>query len=126
MKNDFPLISELGLKVHADTLGVLPTHPMGALYFERKLATNVRASDLEKLLAEGVMVCAHRGPSNLEGVWIARPYEDVDSTHTGLLIGIKPIKRDTAEGLLREMIAAWTPSGEMEPLIERARRLLKK
>lgn len=90
---DFPLTRSLGLEVvKAD-----PYHKdmylmaSGPCQFGIDM---VRASDLEAILAKSVQVCAHRGPSNPEGVWIAKPYQDRDSTHSALLIAITPLRRE--------------------------------
>lgn len=57
---------------------------------------------IQEWLEDAPVVMAHRGPSNPEGVWIAKPYQDADATHTGRLIMIEEIKpEDTAESLLR-------------------------
>lgn len=56
------------------------------------------------------------------------PREWYDQTRTALLIAIEPIKRDTAESLLREMLALEQSVTWRMPaaIIERARKVLGK
>lgn len=133
MKNDFPLIKELGLQV----LKVNRSDQTGYSRYEVVLANK-----LEKLLAEGVRVYGLHGdmPNPEKHIyWSALKNGEKFANQTGevgLLIGIKPIERDdTAEGLLREWIEIDTDKGHRERtalvkrtdrFLERARRLLKK
>lgn len=50
------------------------------------------------------------------------------STHTALLIGIEPIKKDTAKDLLRELIGltAGRPLWELDDIVKRAKALLER
>lgn len=88
------------------------------------------AARANKILASrSTVVYAHRGPSNPDGVWIAKGYHDADSTHTALLVCVTPIVRDTPESLLREYVAdvdAWK-RGEwrnVDEWVARVRRVL--
>lgn len=52
----------------------------------------VDASDVERLLSEGVRVRAYTGPASRPGgMWIDYGQHDADSDKEGLLIDIKPI-----------------------------------
>jgi hypothetical protein len=84
--------------------------------------TVVCANDLERALEKGVRVNAKLYDNGVFGEWYDRPQDD--DTHTGIVVGITPIERDTAESLLREIIKAWRPDGEVGPLIERAKKVL--
>ena len=95
---------------------------------KRERCSVIRAADVERLLKQGVRVYGRmQAPSDL---WTMQQLPA--DTSTALLIGIRPTVRDTAEGLLREIVkmqmpaphtpanGALTPYGE---LLERARRL---
>lgn len=98
------------------------------------------AARANKLLAERSQVVTGRklGESNLTdqhraGWMFAEPHvfpvsSESEDTHTALLVGIRPIVRDTAESLLREMIAAGDVvySSALTQYLERARRLLER
>lgn len=87
----------------------------------------IRLADVEKLLANAPVVNAHKLPDMPFGGWTQEKFGD---THTARLVLIEPIVRDTAESLLREMIADHeallrADAGRKEwPLITRARKLL--
>ena len=97
--------------------------------FEKALAATV-AREANRLLAErGVRVRVENhhsfgwsGQERMDG------FDDDAYDHTALLIAIEPIKRDTAESLLRELIAKDEETSFAGPttaeFIERARKLL--
>lgn len=118
--SQFPLIKALGLFVQERCLGG---------------KAHVNAADLEALLSKGVRVQAYKGPaSRLGGMWILEGQHDADSTHTALLIDVRPIERDTAEGLLFALLGAYEHAVENDDaavsvewrnkIVERAKRLL--
>jgi hypothetical protein len=125
----FPKCKELGLEVRrAEEIWPTITHveyPNGT-----KLAcpeSMVRAADVEALLEKGVRVY---GTPDIPAVaWGAKPH--MLDTHTALLINVRPIVKDTAEGLLRELVAlddkplATISADCYSKIIERAKRLLK-
>jgi hypothetical protein len=113
----YPLIKELGLD-----LDVFANYQNCENWY-------VRAADLERVLSQGVYM-SMPPRKDTDGLWAA--HETVigetliGHTHTGLLIGVKPIQRDTAEGLLRELVNESTSIGQKgSDLLERARKLLE-
>ncbi len=135
--SDFPLCKELGLEVIPNVTSQWGQG--GSFQFNA-----IRAVEVEALLEKGVRVeCQKLGESNLTdqhgpgwnadevGMWSDKTVAH-KFTHTALLINIKPIARDTAEGLLREYLAEYDKfiRGEHEaipvtPWVERVKRLLK-
>lgn len=114
MSQDFPHIKELGL-------GVYYRHA-----FTAEGDHYVRAADLEALLAKGVRV--YGDPNIMGQVWSDRNSLNLD-THTALLVGIEPIKRDSAEDVLRDMIEQWdglNGYSRLQELLERAKRVVGK
>lgn len=84
--------------------------------------------DIEAALANGVTVWGSRRHSELPTGWdTQKGYDAIPNTHTGYVIGIRPIQKDTAESLLRELInldVTWL--GDPGNLIERAKAFLGK
>lgn len=80
----YPLIKELGLEV-----------------ISRGIDHVVMVQDLERLLSQGVRVHGC-DTANDENLWTTT--NSNGETHTGLLIGVKPLEKDSADGLLRETI----------------------
>lgn len=119
-KVEFPLISQIGLSVHE-----------AEYCSHRKCAeTHVRASDLEALLAKAPVVTGQKlhihDAEEREWAFTERP--DSNDTHTALLVNVQPFVRDTAEGLLRELIDSYDGVDrdvDRRKLIERARNLVK-
>lgn len=113
----FKNIEALGLVTYA--------HPWG---MERRSEEFVRAVDLESLLSQGVRVYnAHSAQGRpYERTWFTN--ETHTATQSALLIGMRPIERDTAEGLLREALADCRTFGGLvgEAWLERAMRLVGK
>ncbi len=82
---------------------------------------NELASRCNRILAERSQVVTGRklGESNLTdqhraGWMFAEPHvfpvsSESEDTHTALLVGIRPIVRDTAESLLRELVKVSIP-----------------
>jgi hypothetical protein len=56
---------------------------------------------LNDLLANGVEVVQDHTFSKT--IWDSKPGSSLEATHKALLIGITPIKKDTAEDVLREL-----------------------
>lgn len=87
----------------------------------------VNASDLEALLAKGVRVYgAEYGDAKRLGGWDC--YEN-GRTHTALLIGIEPIRKESAEDVLRDLCEYIEGNPNAIPfdrIKERARRVLEK
>ncbi len=107
--SDFKLIKELGLEVHEYNYG------HGGFEY-------IQPAALEALLAKGVRVgCRQNQVFNWNALSGANaPYED--DTHTGLLIGIMPIQKDSWEKFTKDIIASVYTRSE---LYERARKLLE-
>lgn len=101
----------------------------------------VFASDLERELSKAVRVYGHDTwdfenggvpkkagmrfwDTNSDVIVLERP---IECTHSALLIGIEPIQKDTAEGLLREMVEKADKYDRRElgeDWFQRARKLL--
>lgn len=120
---DFPLIRELGLKINGDY------HP------ENKSRT-VYCEDLERVLEQGVRLYRYKSGNDdpRRADWSPQIDEDFGGvkkySHQGLLIGIKPLKSETAEDLLREFVKIRTDNiptvVRLDVLLERALALLEK
>ncbi len=82
--SDFKLIKELGLEVH-----------------EHDYVEYIDPAELESLLAKGVRVELCKRENAIPEYQVSLSFH-TNKTHTGLLIGITPIQKDTAESLLRE------------------------
>lgn len=99
----------------------------------RDIGDNViLAADVEKLLESGVEVFGDV-TSRAFGFGQRNPPYGVGDTHTGLLINIQPIVRDTAEQILKEMISTFdfTSKNPMlhvvdKSLIDRAKKLIER
>lgn len=92
----------------------------------------ILAADVEKLLESGVEVFGDV-TSRAFGFGQRNPPYGVGDTHTGLLINIQPIVRDTAEQILKEMISTFdfTSKNPMlhvvdKSLIDRAKKLIER
>lgn len=115
---DFPLCRECGLEVRMHSQGV---------------DGYVRAADVEALLSKAPVVSGYKVRDEF-AMW--ENYDPSEAsqlpTHTARLVNVREIKRDTAEGLLRELgeifesdyydMRQWHT--KLAPLVERARRLL--
>lgn len=94
----------------------------------------VLAADLERIIkAAPVVYGAERVRGEMNREWLAPLTErnpPIGSTHTARLLCVQPIVRDTAESLLREIIADHEallrvcPDRAEWPLVTRARKLL--
>lgn len=122
MSNQFPNIKALGIEVHGACLA--PNN--GSIQFPADEV--VLAFHLEHLLEQAPVVYGKADGSihnELHYPWTGESREQ--DTYTARLVGIKPIVRDTAEGLLREMVECWNGGGAGHAkLYERARALLAK
>jgi hypothetical protein len=114
-KSNYPLIESMGLKPLPGRI----YHNRGSQYAAGSETEVICAFDLERALAQAP-VAASCG----EYVWHARGPLDND-THTARLICVKPIVRDSAESLLREIVDAYKSPVTLTPFIDRARRLLE-
>ena len=72
--NDYPLIRELGLRI----------------IYSPDMTEYVKAIELERVLSEGVKVYAHY-ETDKPRYWGPSENGQFDDTHTGLVVGIKPI-----------------------------------
>lgn len=137
-KEQFPLTRQLGLEVHEQMR-------QGR---REAVCHNVRAADLEKLLEAAPVVYSKRSPA------IGSPYSTMWTSYennkgalsfaplgeTARLVGIQPIKKDTAESLLRELVKAEAEAPRFKThnpedahkfprqvidIVERARKLLE-
>lgn len=130
VSESFPHIERVGLSVFKDMTLRSRDGACGTL------GNFVRAEPLEKLFAEGFPVHCEKGSAPGADRWIGGDIEAGFYTHTGLLIGIKPIVKDTAESLLKLLIRqiehagivgyrGITPPelGGLQAIIERAKRL---
>ena len=110
----FPLIEGLGITVYA------PSAP----------DSYISAQDLERVLSEGVEVtssddqrCFYRG------IDPNRPGHDLVQ---GLVIGLKPIERDTADKFVKDMheylskFSGWNVPDDVKKFEERAKKLVGK
>jgi hypothetical protein len=114
----------LGLEIkyepyHSSTIERSEYRPIGLHY--------VKAADLERALEKGVRVSGHKGPDRNWNLIVADPNipRDVD-THVGLMVGITPIERDTAEAILHDLLE-WefmSNEGELKKLQKRAKKVL--
>jgi hypothetical protein len=106
----FPLLTRAGLKV-IETL----------YYGERQW---IEAADVERWLEQAPVVYGlHAGADT---VW-TMDKTGMD-THMAKILLIEPIARDTAEGLLRELVDAIAPTADgpsLARLRERARKMLE-
>lgn len=92
----------------------------------------VRASDLEKLLEQAPVVYAKEYPEHQSdgwGDWCTYETENHD-THTALLVGVKPIERDSFEKLVRDLsnqgeCTTESDSACLDRFIERAIKLME-
>jgi len=107
--SEFKNIESLGLRIKSK---MVMQKNFDTVYDQETLLY-IDPADLEKLLSEGVRVYGHKehrywddhSPSDCSELLPGTCYRNKD--FTGLLIGIKPIEKpDTAEELLRELIAA--------------------
>ncbi len=102
--SEFKLCKELGLEVYNKQLP--PAY--------------VLAADLERILEKGVRVYGALAHAH---TW--HKTQGSEDNYTALMIGTTPIVRDTAEGLLRKIVAHYDEfPGADGPLLERAKRLL--
>jgi len=87
----------------------------------------VRASDVERVLAEGKQVFFQKDTHSTGMSYCCDVKDDLD-THSGLLIAITPIKpKDTAEQVLKEWVQyceASAKPGTYDNLLYRARKVL--
>lgn len=118
----FPLIEELGLKVLAKENGTMLTSfpaQVGYDYF-------VLASDLERLLSQAPVVYGKWRPDGEHG-WVTEEWSEKTDTHTARLIGVKEIKKDSAEDLLRDLLEKFEAGHgfDMSPYMNRAKKLLE-
>ena len=62
---------------------------------------------IERLAGDAKVMLAH-APKHLDGraVWISKPYEDADSTHTCLALDFQPIKRGVTKDEVVKFITA--------------------
>lgn len=113
---DFPLIKSLGLEL-IDGHRLYPDAP--------GYTKHVRAVDLEALLASAPVVYGVKDADDVG--WCAHHDAEID-THTALLVNVQPIRKDTAESLLRELIEQCDGETAMIPrhVYDRARALLGK
>lgn len=87
----------------------------------RAVLTVERANFL--LRDRGVPVECVQLPS---GGWYASTNGCMEKTHTGILIGMRPIEKDTPEIVLREIVQRWNPEvADRDPLIVRAKKVLE-
>lgn len=106
---DLPLTRAIGLEVFE--------HP----YNEHAI---VYAKDLERILAKGVRVRT----AGARYEWFTEAFfpdygDGEENSASGLVIAIEPIKRETAEDVLRDLLEAWSTDA-MLAVRERARRVL--
>ena len=126
----YPCIDEIGLTPY-------PSYTISGSHMKEPQVGGyqVCADDLEALLARGVRMNGSLEPEYK--TWLMESNGRATTpTHSALLIDIKPIQRDTAEGLLREIVEKCTgwnfdkllfkDADEKLQFVERARRLLDK
>lgn len=88
----------------------------------------VWAEEVERLLASAPVVTGHNNSPN-SSWWAATDVELCKHSHQARLLLIEPIKQDTAESLLRELIRCWEMSTngnivDTYKVIDRARKLV--
>lgn len=106
----FPIIKQLKLELVA------------AEWSPKKLF--ILAEDLERILEKAPMVAGweHKAGYLYEGQKF-----DQEPHWQGLIVARRPLVRDTADGLLRELIASWGSSiKSRDDIIERAKKLVEK
>lgn len=114
MSQDYPLTRALGVEVVYDAELYIEPCPR-----ERLMHAHVLAADLECVLESAPVVYQYKSLSNL-GDWSHEIDEDFGGKkkymNTARLLCIQPIVKDTAEGLLREMLKtlAWSAFGSTE------------
>lgn len=107
---DFPNIRKLGLEVEENADGYFTLH-------------YVRASDLERILESAVRVYnAHAANGMRYDSWFTN--QTHTATESALLIGIEPIKRETANEFVKAWLECADAWGVGSEWIERARRVL--
>lgn len=103
---DFPLTRALGLEVVPSQTSNGPNYIIATNPPQYSFEWYVRASDLEALLAKGVRVWFNDYASTGKdgNVDCARYKPRASDDHTALLINIQPIKKETAEDVLRDYL----------------------
>ena len=105
MTNKYPRIEGLGLAYHQ-----WPSREIQGHW--------VLADDLERILSEGVKVHAHY-KTDKPRYWGPSENGQFDDTHTGLVIGIKPIPHpktvEVTEAMIDEMLEEWINGSLNEP-----------
>lgn len=100
------------------------------LYFSKRneiIGVNLyKAEDIHKLLAGASEVFSSwhenaRGNTTITDTWKTTYHDNKSARYKALLIGSKPIKKETAEDLLREVLSVLP-----NDLHERARKVLDK
>lgn len=78
---------------------------------------------INKMLSEGVEVYGFQGP---EGYAMEQFHSKETDTHKGILINIEPIKKETAEDVLRDIVRDCDNAGieSMEDYYNRAKKVL--
>lgn len=80
-----------------------------------------KVEPINKMLAEGVAVNAFKITETMTdsekqsvGMWTCGEWDDGRDTHKALLINIKPIKKETAEDVLRDIVGLLDPGCNLE------------
>lgn len=91
----FPLCDRLNLQLHKFQLNKITDTWSDEM---------ISAADLEKLLENLPVVSGYRGA--IDGQWIlgSKPDGEGGDTHSARILLIEPIKRESAEDLLREIV----------------------
>lgn len=123
----FPIIEdELGLVVHEykPNKGHMETVVLQKIEHEHHCF--VPAEPLERLFRQAPVVYGKWRPDGEHG-WVTEEWSEKTDTHTARLIGVREIKKDSAEDLLRDLLEKFE-SGQgfdMSPYMNRAKKLLE-
>lgn len=109
----YPLIEKLG----AEILIGHRTFPYSSGYHEY-----VRAEDLERILENALRVkgVSHEVSGGYSWAWT---FDEARATHEAILLRPQPLRKDTAEDLLREFVNEY-PREDFPNFYDRAKKLL--
>ena len=117
MQDKYKLCKRAGLNITKRT-DVYPAHT--------DIVDVIRAAEVEKLLEGAPVVRARLYDNEVFGEWFDKAHEQ--DTHTARLLLIEPIVKDTAEGLLSELLryrSNISTCRDLDAILDRARRLLE-
>jgi hypothetical protein len=123
----FPLCKKYGLSISEFNFNLVMKMKLddSIISDETSKSFYIKAEDVEAFLAKGVERKVELEDLLNQDICAVGKHGD-NFTHTALLVGIEPIKRDTAEDIVRDLVNITNGYTELEPIIERARKLVVK